>query len=297
LELKFGAVRHICALQHDGKFEVVQRIRATTGVALPHPKNPKEPSTTIFSAGWPIQELPASTKAQDETLGSSETVTPPRKRKSKEDDTTAVKPADEARSRKRQRAVSAPAMKPAVKPAVPTPAAEGFNLFRILAQAQKPRERTAKAVMGKLSAHYENLGADEKREYSAIYSALQTDYKRAAQSYRVDRIKAIIKARALPSDSPAAPVGSDAEIVIPFPKKPVMGGYGVFMNEVRPKIIADATTGQKKDVTAVSKVVKGMWEGLSAAQRETYCEQYTHQKKAYDEAVQRHKAQAVAALD
>lgn len=272
LELKFGGVRHMCAMRGASpKFEVVQRIRFTTGEDLPHPTLQ---GGSVLSAGWPIHELPASQqKVQEAVHEESAIVTPPRKRKSPDELSPSSAP-----DRKRRCSGNVAA--------ATTPAAQGFNVFLLLAQAQKPKDRTPKSVMGRLKAHYDSLGKDEQGQYKDTYRALQVDYKHAANTCP----GGLYNVRAKLSKSPEASTECDkTEIHSPLPKKPVAGAWGVFLNEVRPKIKAEAATTAARSIAAVTKAAKSLWDDLDEAARAKYQEEYESLKAAYDAAIQQHK--------
>merc|ERR1719265_2035857 len=71
------------------------------------------------------------------------------------------------------------------------------------------------------------------------------------------------------------------------PKKPSGGGYGVFLNENRAKIVQSLPAGHK--ITDVSKAAGVQWKALSVAAKKPYEDKYQQKKGEYAKAMEEYK--------
>lgn len=251
LELCFGAVRHVCFLREGDKFEVVERLKTSTGELL---KNPTEKGVEVLTAGWPIEGIPeASRSPKPDSKG--------KKRKEVDGDGS---------SSKRQKTGSAK------KPSMFEPGSEAspdaLNVFLVLAQAKTNKDRRVHSVMNAVKAKFHDLSDDDRALYKSRFKALSTDYKAALRITKE-----------------AAQSGEDKEQKeeggVVLPKKPVGGAFAVFISEKRPEIMKT-----EKKITKVMTVGKEMWEKLGSKGQKPYQEKYAAKKKEYDDAMQQQKA-------
>ena len=113
-------------------------------------------------------------------------------------------------------------------------------------------------------AQWKGLSGDEKKPYDERYAENMEDYQVAKE-----------KLRNRNADKDAKPKkDKDA------PKKPIGGGYGVFLSENREKIVKSLPEGSNI-FTDTTKTASAQWKALSGDEKKLYQERYAEKMKEY----------------
>jgi len=124
-------------------------------------------------------------------------------------------------------------------------------------------------------------GEDERKPYEEKAAKLKAEYGAALQAFKVD---GGVVARKSKKDKPEKTAKKDPDA----PKRPVGGGYGVYLAEHREEIKQSLPADHK--ITDVSKAAGAKWKALPETEKEQYQVKYTEKKAGYAKAMEEYTA-------